>query len=281
MERRQFVTSDGVSLSYIEMGEGQPLIMVPGWSQSAAQFSGQFEAFAKIARVIAVDPRGHGMSDNPAIGYRIQRIAKDLHELISGLGLEQPDMLGHSLGASMIWSYLSMFDAEVPPRRLVFVDQPAAILARKHWGEEEHANAGCLLPSLDELGQFENAVLACTTPETMKELLRPMFTDQVDEDTLLWVAKENLQFPRQHAMELLNDGAVHDWRSLIRSIRHPTLVIGGEASQVPSRSQRWIASQIAGAEVEIIEADQGGSHFSFIENPDRFNERVVRFLTAE
>ena len=254
--------------------------MIPGWSQSAAQFARQFDALGAVPRVIAVDMRGHGMSDKPATGYRIQRLAKDLYDIVLALGLEEPDMLGHSLGATVIWSYLSMFEPEAPPRRLVFVDQPAAILARKHWGADELANAGCLLPSLDELGQFETAVLAADTPETLRELLRPMFTTGIDEDDLLWVAKENLHFPRRYAMQLLDDGAVHDWRSLIASIRRPVLVIGGEASQVPSRSQRWIADQIPGAEIEIIEADQGGSHFSFFENPDRFNERVSRFLTA-
>jgi len=282
MRRGKVVTSDGVTLSFIEAGSdnGHPLVMIPGWSQSAAQFSHQFEDLGKVARVIAVDMRGHGLSDKPETGYRIQRLAKDLHELITALGLSQPDLLGHSMGASVVWSYLSMFEAETPPRRLVFVDQPAAVLGRKHWGEDELANAGCQLRSLDELGQFETAVLSCDTPESLAELLRPMFTPRVSEDDLLWVAAENLHFPRRYAMQLLDETAIHDWRSLIATIRQPTLVIGGEASQVPANSQRWIASQIPGAEVEIIGAEEGGSHFAFIENPARFNERVLRFLAA-
>ncbi|MEO1105169.1 MAG: alpha/beta hydrolase [Pseudomonadota bacterium] len=65
--RKSFTTSDGVTLSYLEAGEGQPFVMIPGWSQTALQWRAQIEAFSKTMRVIAVDMRGHGASDKPGI----------------------------------------------------------------------------------------------------------------------------------------------------------------------------------------------------------------------
>ena len=53
-----------------------------------------------------------------------------------------------------------------------------------------------------------------------------------------------------------------------------------EASIFSAASQRWIAEVVPGAEIDIFEADQGGSHFMFHENPGRFNARVSAFLTA-
>lgn len=55
-------TSDGVTLRYVEAGSGRPLVMVPGWSQTAAQFEHQLAGLSDRYRVIALDLRGHGES---------------------------------------------------------------------------------------------------------------------------------------------------------------------------------------------------------------------------
>ena len=84
-ERRTVTTNDGVNLSYIEAGSGQPLVMVPGWSQTAAQWHHQIEAFAQTHRVIALDMRGHGESDKPGHGYRVYRLSQDLRDAMVAL----------------------------------------------------------------------------------------------------------------------------------------------------------------------------------------------------
>ena len=38
----RFKTSDGVELAWLESGSGPTLLMLPGWSQSAAMFHEQF-----------------------------------------------------------------------------------------------------------------------------------------------------------------------------------------------------------------------------------------------
>lgn len=280
MERRSIITGSGLELSYLEGGAGHPLVMLPGWSQSAAEFDRQFEDLSRVARVIAVDQRGHGESAKPAGGYRIQRLAKDLYDLIGALDLDRPDLLGHSMGVSVIWSYLSLFGDERPPRRLVMADQAPAVTAQPGWSEEDSARYGCLLPSFEALADFEGAVRASDTVDTCKEVVRGMFTAAVGEDELDWIAAENLKLPRPEAAELLHDHCVIDWRSQIGEIDLPTLVVGAEASIFSAESQRWIASRIPGAEVEIFEASDGGSHFMFYENPERFNARVAGFLTS-
>src|SRR5262245_25578862 len=68
-------TNDGVTLRYVEAGSGKPIVCVPGWSQTAAQFKGQVDGLSESYRVIAVDMRGHGESDKPDHGYTIQRLA--------------------------------------------------------------------------------------------------------------------------------------------------------------------------------------------------------------
>lgn len=280
MERGAVRTSDGVGLSYLTGGSGHPLIMLCGWSQAATVFQRQFDAMCAVARVFAVDSRGHGESEKPDGGYRISRLAKDLFDLIVALGLEQPDIMAHSLSASVTWSYLSMFGADRPPRRLIFIDEPSALLARPPWSAAERDEAGAIIPTLEALGEFCANVRACDTPERQADLLRGMFTAAVSEDDLLAIARENLKLPRMHAAALLEDNCIQDWRALISTIVQPTLVFAGEASVHPVASQRWIAETVLDGQLEVIPAHEGGSHFLFFENPGRFNERAARFLTA-
>jgi len=280
MERKSVRIDGDVTLSYLEGGSGRTLIMLPGWSQTASGFEKQFDDLIEVATVIALDQRGHGESDRPASGSRIQRLAKDLYDVVVALDLHDFDLLGHSMGASVIWSYHSMFGNERPPRRLVLVDQAPAVLAQPGWDEAERESYGCLLPNAEALADFEGGVLASGTVETHKELIRGMFTSGIDEADLERIAAENLKMPRAQAAELLHDHGVIDWRSEIGAIELPTLVIGAEASIFSAASQRWIAGQIDGAEVEIFAADDGGSHFMFFENPSRFNARVSAFLAA-
>ena len=44
--KHSVTTSDGVRLSYLEAGSGKPLVLIPGWSQTAEQFRHQLEGLS-------------------------------------------------------------------------------------------------------------------------------------------------------------------------------------------------------------------------------------------
>lgn len=281
MLRKSVHIEDGTVLSYLEGGKGRPLLMVHGWSQSAQSFAGQFEPLCDIRRVIALDFRGHGESGRPATGYRICRFAKDLFAFAERLDITDFDVLCHSLGTSVIWAYLEMFGKDRPPRKLIFFDEPAALLARPHWDEQTRLDAGAIIASFEGLSDFTTSIGQTETVSAHIEIMRPMFTASFPEDRLLGIAEDNLKLPRRHAAALLEDNCMQDWRNAIGTIRNEVLVIAAEASPHPLQSQQWIASQIPGSHFEVIPAQEGGSHFAFVENPDRFNQPVKRFLARD
>ena len=69
MERISIELDSGLTLSALTGGSGQPLIMIPGWSQTAAEWQQNAETLTEDRRVIALDMRGHGESDKPNYGY--------------------------------------------------------------------------------------------------------------------------------------------------------------------------------------------------------------------
>jgi hypothetical protein len=55
-------------------------------------------------------------------------------------------------------------------------------------------------------------------------------------------------------------------------------VVGCRVSVVPWQSPEWIAAQVQGARVEIVEEEEGGSHFMSVEGDQRFNDIVADFV---
>ena len=258
-------------------GDGHPLIMIPGWSQTAAEWRFNAEAISSCRRVIALDMRGHGESDTPGHGYRVYRLAKDLHEVLESLALSAVDLIGHSMGCAVIWAYLDLYGPS-KIERLVLVDQAPCMFPHADWGAEDKSCYGCFYEDSSGVDEFAAAVNDSTDLASTVELLKGLFNPCFPEDSLRMVAEENLKLPRDHASELLRDTAFGDWRDVIERIELPTLVVGGEASMFPSASQRWISSKIPGSRLEMFTEAEGGSHFMFLENPDLFNAKVLSFL---
>ncbi|MGD9507682.1 MAG: alpha/beta fold hydrolase [Geminicoccaceae bacterium] len=269
-------TSDGVGLSVVEKGGGRPLVLVPGWSQTARQFQAQIDGLADRYRVIAVDMRGHGQSAKPAHGYKIQRLAQDLKELLDTLDLRDAAVAGHSMGSSVLWCYWDLFGAH-RIQDVVFVDQMPAITALPSWSAEERLVAGTI---------FDHATLPATIealagPDgvaTTERMVGGMFTAAYPQDRLAEVIRLNLEMPRAHAAALLYNHSTQDWRDVIPTVGWRALVVGGRASFVSWQSQVWIHERIKGSRLELFEAEEGGQHFMFMENPSRFNALVRDFL---
>jgi non-heme chloroperoxidase len=277
--KREIPLPGGAVLNAIEAGSGNPLIMIPGWSQSAAEYGRNIDELSKSRHIIALDMRSHGDSPNAATGHRIQRLAKDLREVIEVMGFESVDVLGHSMGSSIIWSYLDLF-GEDRLRRLVIVDQAPMVAALPGWDEEMKRQYGCLLPDVQAVAGFCDTVRATGTVEGTMGILRSMFTSAMPEDDLRWIAVENLKMPRAAAADLLFDHCLNDWRDIITGTRLPSLVIGGRKSIFSAESQEWIASVNPNAKASIYEENEGGGHFMFFENPRRFNAEVSAFLSS-
>jgi len=250
--------------------------MIPGWSQSAALFKYQLEGLSDRYRVIAVDMRGHGESDKPNHGYRMGRLAKDLDDFLTALDLQDVVLMGHSMGCSVSWGYLDIFGAD-RLSKLILVDQPTWTLATPDMSEEEKADLGTISDAEGLVGLYmglrsENA------KAVTEEVVGGMLTKDIAPDLKARIIEENLKFPRADAAGLLLHHASTDWRDVIQRVTLPTLVVGGKASPVPLQSQIWIHGQITGSQLEIFQEEEGGSHFMFLEGPEKFNRIVADFI---
>jgi len=272
----QITTSDGVKLHYLEAGSGQPLIMIPGWSQTAEQFKYQIDGLSDQYRIIALDMRGHGESDKPSFGYKIARLAMDVRDVLIALELDKAVLLGHSMGCSVIWNYWDLFGAD-KLSKLILVDQMPFITSNPTWSEEELEASGAIFTP-QALYDTINALGGPDGEETTKGFIGGMVTSAISDEEKSWIIERNLRMPRTHAATLLYNHSTQDWRDTISRINIPTLIVSGRVSMVPWKSQLWIHKQIAGSQLEIFEEEEGGQHFMFIEGAEKFNQIVADFI---
>jgi 2-(acetamidomethylene)succinate hydrolase len=88
-----------LTLNLREIGSGPLAIFLHGITSNAAIWDAILLNLKSSFRSIAVDQRGHGLSDKPASGYRAEDYAKDIVSLIEKLDAGPAILVGNSLGA--------------------------------------------------------------------------------------------------------------------------------------------------------------------------------------
>src|SRR3982074_2513917 len=94
------VITNKIKIHYYRTGgDKRPLVLSHGATDSGLCWSRVARTLESEYDVIMPDSRGHGLSDAPETGYSSADHAADLAGLIRALGLEQPAVGGHSMGA--------------------------------------------------------------------------------------------------------------------------------------------------------------------------------------
>jgi pimeloyl-ACP methyl ester carboxylesterase len=97
------VADDGVSIAYEDLGNGEPLVLLHGVTESHESWheAGYVEQFLqRERRLILVDCRGHGRSGKPhdPAAYSGRRWAADIIAVLDRAGIRHAALMGHSMG---------------------------------------------------------------------------------------------------------------------------------------------------------------------------------------
>jgi pimeloyl-ACP methyl ester carboxylesterase len=278
LEINSFKTNDGVKLAYWEAGSGKPLVIIPGWSASGAEFVNVIYLLSKNYHVYVLDPRNQGLSDRVDCGMRISRYAMDVKEFGVHLGLKSADYLGWSMGASVLWNYIDLFGSR-NMRKVVFVDEPISIYSHADWSEQQRLDAGGMTTSPERMiAAFTSAVPVNQLIADTRLFERYVAMDSpYYENSQKFVAEFIKNDPKYLAL-IMFDHVMNDWRDVITSkIDRPVAIFTGEYSaNVPS--QRWMQSVIPDATLYVYRQDEQGDHFLMFKNPFKFTRDLGAFL---
>lgn len=262
-ETLHFTAGDGIRIAYrLDGPEDGPVLML---SNSIAttfhMWDGQVPELAKSFRVLRYDFRGHGGSDAPAGAYSLDRLGRDVLELLDFLELARVHFLGLSLGG-FVGQWLGIHAPERVERLILSNTSP-------HLGPASY---------FDE--QIRNVLAASDLSATADMFMRNWFpasmlagpNKTVDEfrSAILAMSPQGLA----GCFAAVRDS---DLRRSVSLIVAPTLVIGGEDDKVTLASHsEAIAAAIPGAELLLLP----GVHLLNVERPVEFMDAVVDFLGA-
>ena len=103
MKKRIIV--DGLEISYIEEGEGTPVLMLHGWGCNGGHWQPLIDALKGDHLVIAPDIPGFGESEEPPADWGTKDFAAFFGHFMKALKLEKPVLIGHSNGGRIATSF--------------------------------------------------------------------------------------------------------------------------------------------------------------------------------
>jgi non-heme chloroperoxidase len=260
----------GVEIHVDETGDpsGQPVVFIHGISQSRLAWRTQLRSgIGRDLRLVAMDLRGHGLSDRPSDGYgESSAWADDVHGVITELGLDRPILCGWSYGGVVIGDYLKHHGEQA-------VGGVSLVCAVSRLGEPVMPFLGdeflATLPGLfsDDVSASAAALQAFIRLTTNAEL--------TPEDWYLALGYNGVVSP-QVRLAMLSRTVDHDdvWKQLTK----PVLITHGRLDKVvlPAMSEHQ-SQLIPHAKASYYE---GIGHTPFAEDAGRFNAELLAFASS-
>ena len=270
------IEGDGVTLSVVDEGAGQPVVLLHGFPDSSYVWREQIPALVAAGkRVVAPDLRGFGESDRPqeVEAYRMSHLVADVVAVLDALEIDRADVVGHDWGAGLAW----VLAARVPERvhRLVVMSVG-------------HPNAG-RPPSVAQrekswymlLFQFEDTAEALLAQSDWK-LAREWLRGNGDVDRYL--------------VDLARPGALTAALNWYRANVSPEREVGAPRAFPEVRAQTlglWSSGDDYLLEEQMVGSAEhvtggwsytridGASHWLQLDAPERVNELLAAFLREE
>jgi pimeloyl-ACP methyl ester carboxylesterase len=107
----RFVSTGGYRVHYVETGQGEPVILVPGSISTHRYYSNLAPMLAKSYRVFGLDCIGTGESDKPGsgFGYSVHDQADIIAKMVIELGLGKVNLVGSSYGGVIVFSLATRY----------------------------------------------------------------------------------------------------------------------------------------------------------------------------
>jgi long-chain acyl-CoA synthetase len=218
------------------------LVFLHGYGGSAVQWLHQIRFFGQYTRVIALDMRGHGLSDDPPpLPYSIDELVEDVHYILEELNVHRPFwLIAHSFGGAVATEYALRY--------------PDALL-------------GLVL-----VGVPSRFVLRPILSRAIKSIPDPIFSFGA---RVLGIA---LHAPQRTLRAMLGMMSTWHGESRFSQLRVPTLVILGQRDTVFLREYyEEVPRHIANVQRVVISVS---AHLVQLERPGAVNRAIRRFIEA-
>jgi pimeloyl-ACP methyl ester carboxylesterase len=248
-------TTAASNLALDDVGTGKPLVFIHGLTFSRATWRPVIDLLADSMRCISIDLPAHG--DSPGDPTPLERCAELIRDRVASLGIDQPVVIGHSMGASIAMIYAGRY----PVRGAVVVDQtplivPFAMMLRQVEPMLRNNFDAAFAPIRQSIGV-----------DLLSEPLRSatLATQTVDRDLVLGYWDEVLTSEPEQLQQRIDDG--------VNAISAPVLYVAGHTLPDPDRD--YLKQHLP--QMQLEEWD-GSGHMVHLAHVDRFADAVRSFV---
>ena len=262
MEKGVITTGDGRRLAWRFDGpEGAPILLLSNsLGTDMGMWVPQMEQWAHRFRVLRYDQRGHGASDAPAGAYSIDRLGRDVIELLDALDIATVDFCGLSLGG-MVGQWLGIREPH-RLRRLVLANTSSFMGPPDAWDAR--------------IALVRRQGMAPLARASVERWFTQAFAQSGRHAIAPIAAMLQATDPQGYAgcCAAIRD---MDMRRTVALIQTPTLVIGATHDPAtPPTHSNALATAIAGSRLAMLKA----AHLANVEQPIAFQDAVHGMLSG-
>lgn len=274
-----FPADDGENIHLHVSGEGSPLILLHGWTSSHQEWTPFLASLAARHRVYRWDARGHGGHALTHPGSAtVERMARDLKNLIDRYKIADATAVGHSMGALTLWQYLRDHGT-YGLGKLCLIDQSPRLLTDDDWDHGIYGNFGAdrnrqLIDWLRE--DFAEGVLKLTALGLNQRARQKYEENASGWERLRQALRGQNPEPLIRCWQSLTAA---DYRDVLARISLPTLLVyGGQSNFYGGETARYVADTIPNAILNIYE---GSDHSPHQWQRERFVRELLAFIDGE
>jgi pimeloyl-ACP methyl ester carboxylesterase len=276
-----FASYDGTRIGYRILGDGPPLVCLPGGPGRAAEYLGDLGGLDGSRQLILMDPRGVGLSADPAdpATFRAARLIGDVESLRVHLSLDQMDLLAHSAGAIVATLYAAAFPERLAALILVTPGLAAAGLE----GTEEQFRAGLARRAAEPwyheaLAALEKIMAGDLSMQAFGGS-RPLYYGRWDEAARAH-ATTGVAGRHQAAREGFFSGVTFDvpaTRAALAELTAPVLLYAGDLD--PAVTPALVRAAVPLFSDATVVIQPGAGHFPWVDDPAAFAAAIGSFLS--
>ena len=267
IESKYVTVAPDVELHYLEKGEGKPMIFIPGLTFAGEIFKAQLEYFSKDYRVIAIDPRGQGLSTKTVHGNDYLTHGKDVAALMDALGLEEVVLVGWSTGNLEVWSYIQQYGKEKVKAAITFDMSPLPLSPDPLWWTEG---------TMDELSAVATQVMI--SPEGTRDFFSEyatgiMIQHEMEPAELEYLLDISGKTPYWICSALFANAIFSNYFDTAKMVGESVPSLMFIAEHWADVAKPFVEKNFPGTETFVM-----GGHLMFYEYPERWNQVLEEFL---
>ena len=235
-----------LNINYIDYGDSEkdPVVLLHGWGQNIQMMKPVGDFLSRNNRVIIIDLPGFGESPEPDSIWTLYDYAKAINELLTGINVNNPILIGHSFGGKISLLYASIYGC----KKLILLGSPFKKEIQK---------------------------LSLKT-KILKSLKKVPMLNKLEETAKKYVGSKDYRDASPVMRKILVEHVNLDITEEIKKVKCPTLIIWGTNDAAVPLERAYELEKLID-DSAVIEYE-GCTHYAYLERLGQTNSIISKFI---